>query len=281
MWWFYNFVLFVTFHAWLRISSSETRDDHECLRSCADEALSRKLCRYEFFVGEFLDAVSTRNESKVQGESRSHDGTILRSSILGINGRSPGPQIEVCLGDTIEVTLYNRLGSAELSFHWHGLRQKNSAHMDGVPMVTQCSILPFGGFRYQLRPERAGSYLYYAHLVSQQADGVYGSLTVRGLQDDPTLERMLLLSSRSPTPLSRYLHSHPPTPTVFLLNGQESGVVLKVHHGRQYLLRLINANAYNCPTVLFISGHEFRVLSVDGNRIEPTMGRHIVSFPEC
>lgn len=71
---------------------------------------------------------------------------------------------QVCLGDTIEVLLYNRLGSEELSFHWHGMRQKNSAHMDGVPMVTQCSILPFGGFRYKLKPDDIGTYMYYAHM---------------------------------------------------------------------------------------------------------------------
>lgn len=71
---------------------------------------------------------------------------------------------QVCLGDTIEILLYNRLGSEELSFHWHGMRQKNSAHMDGVPMVTQCPILPFGGFRYKLKPENIGTYMYYAHI---------------------------------------------------------------------------------------------------------------------
>ncbi|XP_017796383.1 PREDICTED: laccase-4-like [Habropoda laboriosa] len=281
MWWFNNFVVFIIFQTSLRISSSEAwDDDHECLRSCADEALSKKICRYKFFVGELLGgATSIYNGSKIQDESVIRDKIMSTTSFLGINGKSPGPRIEVCLGDTIEVVLYNKLGSAELSFHWHGLRQKNSTHMDGVPMVTQCSILPFGGFQYKLKPESVGSYLYYAHMVSQQADGVYGSLTVRGLQDDPTLERILLLSSRSPTPLSRYLHLHPPTPSELLLNGQKSGTILKVDHGARYLLRLVNANAYNCPVVLSISDHEFRVLAVDGNKIQPTTGRHIVSFP--
>lgn len=36
--------------------------------------------------------------------------------------------------------------------------------MDGVPMVTQCPILPFGGFRYKLKPENVGTYIYYAHI---------------------------------------------------------------------------------------------------------------------
>lgn len=70
---------------------------------------------------------------------------------------------QVCLGDVIEVLVYNKLGSDELTFHWHGIRQKGSNHMDGVPMITQCPILPFSGFRYKINPESVGTYLYYAH----------------------------------------------------------------------------------------------------------------------
>ncbi|XP_012175905.2 laccase-3 [Bombus terrestris] len=281
MWWFKNFIAFTIFFSLLRISRSQIRDgdSHECLRSCADNALSKKVCRYEFFVEESPAPISIHDCTKSKNESIIHDNVILLNSFLRINGKSPGPQIEVCLGDTIEVILYNRLGSEELSFHWHGIRQRNSAHMDGVPMVTQCPILPFGGFRYKLKPENVGTYIYYAHIVSQQADGVYGSLTVRGPQDDPSLERILLLSSRPPTPLSRHLHLHPPTPSELLLNGQNNGFILQVHYGRKYLLRLINANAYNCPILLSISGHDFRVLAADGNPVEPTVGRHIFCFP--
>ncbi|XP_046144231.1 laccase-14-like isoform X1 [Osmia bicornis bicornis] len=275
MWWNNNFIILAILVS-LEISRSQTRDagNHECLRFCTDEALSKKLCRYEFYVGELSSTISSHNRSKIKDESR-----IPSKSFLGINGKSPGPQIEICLGDTIEVLLYNRLGSEELSLHWHGLRQNGSAHMDGVPMVTQCSILPFGGFRYKIKPERIGSYIYYAHSVSQQADGVYGSLTVRGPQDDPSLERILLLSSRPPTPLSWHSHLHPPTPGVLLLNGQTDGTILRVNHGAQYLLRLVNANAYNCPVRISISRHDFRVSAADGNVVDSVTGRHIVSYP--
>ncbi|XP_076233348.1 uncharacterized protein LOC143178508 [Calliopsis andreniformis] len=258
-------------------------DYHECLRPCANEASSKKLCRYEFVVSEshaiHITTCSPRNTSETKDEPViSEEATLLRS-FLGINGKSPGPTIEVCLGDTIEVFLYNKLGSEELSFHWHGLRQKNFDHMDGVSMVTQCPILPFGGFRYQIKPEIVGTYMYYAHLVSQQGDGVYGSLTVRGPQDDPSSERILLLSSRPPTPLSRHSHLHPPTPTELLLNGQNREAILRVDHGQQYLLRLINANAYNCPIRFSTSAHDFRVLAADGNLVQPVTAKHIVLFP--
>lgn len=94
--------------------------------------------------------------------SRCANITVARS-FLAINGKSPGPAIQICLGDTIQVLVYNKLGSDELTFHWHGIRQKDSNHMDGVPMITQCPILPFGGFRYKITPESAGTYFYHAH----------------------------------------------------------------------------------------------------------------------
>ncbi|XP_012136868.2 uncharacterized protein LOC100877876 [Megachile rotundata] len=271
MWWRSNFIVLI-----ILISKSQTRDagNHECLRSCTDEALSKKLCRYDFYVGELSSMISIRNNS-IKNEFK----ISTSKNFLGINGRSPGPHIEVCLGDTIEVLLYNRLGSEELSLHWHGLRQNGTAYMDGVPMVTQCSILPFGGFRYKIKPERVGSFIYYAHLVSQQADGVYGSLTVRGPQDDPSLERILLLSSRPPTPLSWHSHLHPPTPDVLLLNGQSDGTILRVNYGKRYLLRLVNANAYNCPVRISISGHDFRVSAADGYVVQSVTGKHVVLYP--
>lgn len=65
-------------------------------------------------------------------------------------------------------------------------------------------------------------------LVSQQGDGVYGSLTVRGPRDNASLERILVLSSRSPTPLTQQTLLYPPTPDKLLVNGQV--YIYTLHH---------------------------------------------------
>lgn len=65
----------------------------------------------------------------------------------------------------------------------------------------------------------------------------------------------------------------------FFLSFQSTPTIVNVNHGEQYLLRLVNANAYNCPVLLSVSGHDFRVSAVDGNSVEPEMARRIVSFP--
>ena len=51
--------------------------------------------------------------------------------------------VQVCKGDTIQVTLSNRLGDGRVAaFHWHGQVQAETPWMDGVPYVTQCPIMP-------------------------------------------------------------------------------------------------------------------------------------------
>lgn len=54
-----------------------------------------------------------------------------------INGQFPAPTIEANWGDWIEVTVTNNLDEAT-TLHWHGLLQKQSPWMDGVPSVSQC-----------------------------------------------------------------------------------------------------------------------------------------------
>lgn len=116
-------------------------------------------------------------------------------------------------------------------------------------------------------------------LVSQQGDGVYGLLTVRGPRDNASLERILVLSSRSSTPLTQQTLLYPPTPDKLLVNGQVREVFVRVRHGFSYLLRLINANVYNCPILLSAHGHSLQVLAADGNPVQSMTGTHVVLFP--
>jgi len=56
-------------------------------------------------------------------------------------------------------------------------------------------------------------------------------------------------------------------------------VVVRVKHGFRYLLRLINANAHDCPILLSTHGHSFQILAADGNPVQSMTGTHIVLFP--
>ncbi|KAE8445118.1 hypothetical protein EG329_013720 [Mollisiaceae sp. DMI_Dod_QoI] len=95
----------------------------------------------------------------ITGVIRSYDFTIKRQKkspdgyqkdVLIINGQFPGPLIEANWGDTIQVTVHNAItGPGEgTALHWHGILQKTSQWMDGVPGVQQCPIPPGGSFTY-------------------------------------------------------------------------------------------------------------------------------------
>ncbi|CRL28354.1 Cupredoxin [Penicillium camemberti] len=60
------------------------------------------------------------------------------TSKLRINGQLPGPLIEADKGDDMEIFVKNDL-PIDTSLHWHGILQRGSPDMDGVPGVTQVS----------------------------------------------------------------------------------------------------------------------------------------------
>ncbi|XP_046744666.1 laccase-2-like [Diprion similis] len=250
-----------------------------CSGPC-DPASEPKKCRYQFSVSELpkLNSVCYASHGNKTIRPDCPEG-FFGNGVLGINGMSPGPQIEICLGDTLEVILKNELGTTEMSLHWHGIAQKGSAHMDGVSMVTQCPVLPFSSFRYEMKPDRAGSYLYYAQSAPQQGDGIYGALIVREPGSDPNAEKTLLISTRLEAPLTQ-LWPEVSAPMDLLVNGQSDGYRISVDRNRRYLMRLINANAIACPVVLSIADHKLLVVAVDGGKVDSrTLASHVVLFP--
>lgn len=68
-----------------------------------------------------------------------------------MNNQFPGPVIEANWGDWIEVTVTNNIPDEGAAIHWHGLLQKNTPYMDGVPGNTQCPIAPGKTFTYRFQ----------------------------------------------------------------------------------------------------------------------------------
>ena len=72
----------------------------------------------------------------VDSKTLSVDGQVFNESKL-INNTYPGPWFQACWGDQVEITVANRMRFNGTSIHWHGIRQLNSMHMDGVNGITQ------------------------------------------------------------------------------------------------------------------------------------------------
>lgn len=69
----------------------------------------------------------------------------------------------MCRGDIVVVDVKNMMPGRSTTIHWHGMRQRESPHMDGVPMLTQCPIPENGIFRYRFRAEEAGTHFWHSH----------------------------------------------------------------------------------------------------------------------
>ena len=67
---------------------------------------------------------------------------IMNFDSKAFNNSYPGPWIEACWGDDIEITVENFLDFNGTSIHWHGIRQYQTNEQDGVNGVTQCPIAP-------------------------------------------------------------------------------------------------------------------------------------------
>lgn len=69
----------------------------------------------------------------------------------------------MCLGDRLEVTVHNHMPEQSTSVHWHGMLQRGTPYMDGVPFVTQCPVQSHSAFRYSFRADNAGTHFWHSH----------------------------------------------------------------------------------------------------------------------
>ena len=111
---------------------------------------------------------------------------------MAYNGQVPGPQIRVDLGDNIRIVVHNEL-EEPTALHSHGLILPNE--MDGVPGLTQSSILPGESFTYEFTVRNAGSHMYHSHFNSaeQVTKGLLGALVVEDPDTDPDVDHDYVL----------------------------------------------------------------------------------------
>ncbi|KAH8293300.1 hypothetical protein KR018_012343, partial [Drosophila ironensis] len=162
--------------------TAEWYRQHPCNRDCQAGA-EPMTCHYTFVV-EWYQTFSKacydcpRNLTDC---SRPHCvlGDGLERSITVVNRMMPGPAIEVCEGDQIVVDVKNHLLGESTSIHWHGLHQKKTPYMDGVPHITQCPISPHATFRYSFPADLSGTHFWHSHTGMQRGDGVFGAMIIR------------------------------------------------------------------------------------------------------
>jgi len=140
------------------------------------------------------------------------DGLIFTDAKV-VNNSYPGPWIQACWGDRIYVNVtVDATFTNGTTLHWHGIRQNQTMHMDGVPGITQCPIPPGGSFLYNFTATQYGSSWYHSHYSRQYADGVLGpivSYLSPCFADIPGTDRRFKRQSTGP---AQHITTRPPRP---------------------------------------------------------------------
>ncbi|KAK0733004.1 multicopper oxidase-domain-containing protein [Lasiosphaeria miniovina] len=204
----------------------------------------------------------------------------------------PGPWLQACWGDTVQVTVVNKLPYNGTSIHWHGIRQNQTMHMDGVNGITQCPTRPGDSFVYEWKAVQYGSTWYHSHYSLQYADGLLGPMTLHGPTSDQFTEAAdipLLMTDWAHNSAFAAIYPVGAQNQTILLNGR--GNITK-HWGtpapldvpapytlhfdgtsgakgyKRYLLRLINTS-WDTTFVFSIDNHELTIVGADFVPIHP------------
>ncbi|MGH7878830.1 MAG: copper resistance system multicopper oxidase, partial [Candidatus Binataceae bacterium] len=92
-----------------------------------------------------------------------------------VNGLVPGPTLRWREGDTVTLSVTNRLKDTT-SIHWHGIRTPSD--MDGVPGLSYPGIAPGESFVYRFPIRQSGTYWYHSHSRFQEQTGHYGAIII-------------------------------------------------------------------------------------------------------
>ena len=107
------------------------------------------------------------------------------------DGKLPGTEIRVKEGERVRIRLQNSLPQ-DTSIHWHGLPQRGTNNMDGVPGVTQDPIKPGQTFVYDFLASPAGTFFFHPHTGLQLDRGLYAPLIIEPKNESLQYDREYL-----------------------------------------------------------------------------------------
>jgi len=245
-----------------------------------------------------------KNEFTLVAQERKHTLTEGKDiTAWTFNGSVPGPEIRVQEGEDVKIILKNELKDP-VTIHWHGIPVPNS--MDGIPGVTMNAVQPGDIFTYEFNATVPGTYWYHSHQdgVNQVDKGLYGSFIIEGKGDEKidkdytlvldkwnsNIESMQMSDSSASNNMEDMDHSdmemneeeksedssmgHDMNSMydIFTINGKSGKDVppLSVKEGDKVRLRLVNAGFM--LQKIHLHGHDFKVISTDGQEINnPTV----------
>uniref|UniRef100_A0A182Q9A8 Uncharacterized protein n=1 Tax=Anopheles farauti TaxID=69004 RepID=A0A182Q9A8_9DIPT len=270
----------------------------QCLRQC-DETHPR-ICYFSWTMEHYhVMGPACRNCSKGNRTDCYHPACItadgVERGVMSINRRIPGPTISVCHNDLIVVDIMNAMAGTSATIHWHGLHQRATPHMDGVPYITQCPIGFGTTFRYAYLATEPGTQFYHSHSGHHKVNGHYGALIVREPRNaDPNGNLYHYDTPAHVIVASDWMHvdgemfmpglrsADGIMPVNLLINGRGTFFdrvrnatnevpleVFTVRRGARFRFRFINAASHVCPLQIQIEDHTMEIIASDSFHLQP------------
>lgn len=145
---------------------------------------------YEFDYGVSI-GTSIKRIQPIDGDG------ITRRPLYSINYQVPGPTIVGYTNQRVRIKVINALLSESITFHWHGMHQIGTPHMDGTAYITQCPIIAKTEFTYEFKLFPEGTFWYHSHVASERSNGLYGALIVLPPQPDATSSLIDMLGAHT------------------------------------------------------------------------------------
>jgi hypothetical protein len=109
---------------------NEENEHHDYLKCTSQTEFNPGVCNCSGTLKCFIKLIITK--------IKHDDGTTDETQLFSVNGGKIGPTIVVNYKQLIIVDVYNEINdteypeNADISIHWHGMHQWNTAWMDGV-----------------------------------------------------------------------------------------------------------------------------------------------------
>ncbi|KAL0304761.1 UNVERIFIED_CONTAM: Monocopper oxidase-like protein SKU5 [Sesamum calycinum] len=206
--------------------------------------------------------------------------------VIAVNGKFPGPVINVTTNYNVVVNVKNKLDE-DLLMTWSGIQMRRSSWQDGV-LGTNCPIPPKWNWTYQFQvKDQIGSFFYYPSLNMQRASGGFGPFIVMNRRiislpfDTPDGEIVIMIGdwyTRNHTALRKALDNGKQLgmPDGVLINGKgpyrynttlvPDGIeheTINVHPGKTYRIRVHNVGVSTCLNFR-IQNHNLLLAETEG-----------------